>query len=146
MHTAFQIDAFDPFKILIEGDVLKNTRFDGNRIRALGPVNNLDANNNFAGGNFGYYVNLTVGQPKIVAAGQWNASLGYKHLESDAVPDSFTDSDFHLGGTNAQGFILGGQYGIAKNTWVGLRWLSANEISGPPYAVDVVQLDLGSEF
>jgi hypothetical protein len=146
LHAALLINTFDPFQILIEGDVLKNTRFSAGRIRSLVPVNNLDANNNFAGGDMGYYLNLTVGKPKIEAKGDWNASLGYKYLESDATPDSFTDSDFHLGGTNAQGFILGAKYGLAKNTWLGFRWLSANEISGPPYSVDVVQLDLGSEF
>jgi len=146
VHAALQIEAFDPFKLLLEGDVLANTRFSALRINSLGPVNNLDSNNRFAGGNMGYYLNFTVGEPHIVAAGQWNASLGYKYLESDAVPDAFTDSDFHLGGTNAQGFILGARYGIARNTYVGLRWLSANEISGPPYAADVLQFDLNSEF
>jgi hypothetical protein len=146
VHGALQIDAFDPFKILLEGDVLRNTRYNASRIRSLVPVNNLDPNNNFAGGNMGYYLNLTVGQPKIAAKGDWNASLGYKYLESDATPDGFTDSDFHFGGTNAQGFIVGAQYGLARNTWLGLRWLSANEISGPPYGVDLVQFDLGTEF
>ena len=146
LHAAYQIDNFDPFKIVVEGDVLANARYKASRIISLGPVNNLDTNNNFAGGNWGYYLNLVVGQPKITAKGEWNASLGYKHLESDAVPDGFTDSDFHLGGTNAQGFILGAKYGIARNTWLGLRWLSASEISGPPYAVDVVQFDVNSEF
>jgi len=126
--------------------VLKNTRFSATRINALGPVNNLDANNQFAGGNNGWYVNLVVGHPVIAAKGDWSASLGYKHLESDATPDGFTDSDFHLGGTNAQGFILGGKYGLARHTWIGLRWLSANEIAGAPYTNDVVQFDLGSEF
>jgi len=146
LHAALQIDAFDPFKILIEGDVLRNTRFSADRIRALGPVNNLDASNNFDGGNMGYYLNLTVGQPRVTEKGQWNASISYKYLESDATPDGFTDSDFHFGGTDAQGYILGAKYGLARNTWVGLRWLSANEISGPPYGVDVVQFDLGTEF
>ncbi|HEY2346400.1 MAG TPA: putative porin [Xanthomonadaceae bacterium] len=146
LHAALQLDAFDPFKVLIEGDVLANARYKASRIVSLGPVNNLDTSNNFAGGSWGYYLNLLVGQPKIAAKGEWNASFGYKYLESDAVPDGFTDSDFHLGGTNAQGFIFGAQYGLAHNTWVGLRWLSAHEISGPPYANDVVQLDLGSEF
>jgi hypothetical protein len=62
------------------------------------------------------------------------------------VPDAFTDSDFHLGGTNARGFIVGGSLGLARNTWLGLRWLSANEVTGAPYSVDVVQLDLSTEF
>ena len=46
----------------------------------------------------------------------------------------FTDSDFRLGGTNAKGWVIGGNYGLAKNIWFTGRWLSANEITGPPYA------------
>ncbi|WP_242111813.1 putative porin [Luteimonas aquatica] len=146
LHAALAIDAFDPVRILIEGDVVKNTRYDANRIRALGAVNNLGTDNRYDGGDMGYFLNLTVGQGRIAKAGDWNASVGYRYLESDAVPDAFTDSDFHLGGTNAQGFILGGAYGLARNTWLGLRWLSAKEISGPPYATDVLQIDLNAEF
>lgn len=146
LHAALRLDAFDPVTILIEGDAVKNTRFDESRIRARGPVNNLGANDAFDGGGSGYWLNLTVGQPRIAKAWDWNASIGYRYVESDAVPDAFADSDFHLGGTNAKGYVLGGALGLARNTWLGLRWLSANEVSGPPYAVDVFQLDLTTEF
>jgi len=149
LHAALEIASFDPVKVVIEADVVKNLKYDGKRIRALGPLNNFKPNLEplqHDGGDSGYYVNLLVGQPKIAKAWDWNASIGYKRLESDAVPDAFTDSDFHLGGTNARGFIVGGALGLARNTWLGLRWLSANEVTGAPYSVDVVQLDLGTEF
>ena len=66
--------------------------------------------------------------------------------EADAVLDAFTDSDFHLGGTNNKGFILGAQYGLGKNTWLSARWLSSNEIRGLPLSIDVFQLYFNAKF
>ncbi|MBV8800770.1 MAG: putative porin [Alphaproteobacteria bacterium] len=93
-----------------------------------------------------YYANLTLGDPAPRSFGAWNVSLGYKYIEPDAVPDAFTDSDFHLGGTNAKGFIIGGSLGIYDNTWITARYLSANEVYGAPLAIDVAQLDLNARF
>jgi len=92
----------------------------------------------------GWYGTTTFGDPKPRTPWAWNVSVGYKYLEPDAVPDAFTDSDFHLGGTNARGFIVGGSLGLFDNTWLTARWLSANEVYGPPMAIDVVQLDLNA--
>ena len=60
--------------------------------------------------------------------------------------DGYTDSDFHLGGTDAKGFIIGGNLGVAKNAWVRARYISANEINGAPYSVDLLQIDLNARF
>jgi hypothetical protein len=73
-------------------------------------------------------------------------SLNYKYLEADAVVDAFTDSDFHLGGTNAKGWILGVDIGLAKNYWIAAKWLTSNEVSGPPLAIDVLQFDINARF
>jgi Putative porin len=73
-------------------------------------------------------------------------NAGYKYLESDAVIDAFTDPDFGLGGTNLKGYIPGGSLGLADNVWATVRWMSANNIGGAPYAVDVIQLDLNARF
>lgn len=54
--------------------------------------------------------------------------------------------DFHLGGTNAKGYIAGAALGIAHNVNISARWLSSSEVSGPPYAVDVVLVDLNARF
>jgi hypothetical protein len=94
----------------------------------------------------GYQARLTIGYPKISERHEWQAFVGYRYLERDAVLDAFTDSDFHLGGTNHKGFMVGGQYGIYKNTWVSARWMSSDEISGLPLAIDVFQLDLNAKF
>lgn len=78
--------------------------------------------------------------------GDWQVYGAYKRLGSDAVVDAYTDSDFHLGGTDAKGWILGGNYGLDKNAWLSVRWLSANEITGLPLAIDVLMLDLNAKF
>ena len=94
----------------------------------------------------GYQAKLTVGYPKVSERQEWQAFVGYRYLERDAVLDAFTDSDFRLGGTNHKGFMIGGQYGIYKNTSLSARWMSSDEISGLPLAIDVFQLDLNAKF
>ena len=89
-------------------------------------------------------------------AGEWQAFAAYKRLEADSVLDSFTDSDFYLGGTNAKGWLVGASYGIDKNAWLTARWFSADEISPrsttiggtplSPLSVDVLMLDLNTKF
>jgi hypothetical protein len=79
-------------------------------------------------------------------AWDWNVFLTYRYLQTDATLDSIDDSDFHLGGTNAQGYIVGTSVGIARNTWLQLRYFSSETISGPHFGVNQVYLDLNSRF
>ena len=65
---------------------------------------------------------------------------------SDAVVDAFNDSDFRLGGTNAKGYVVGGGVGVAHNVNLVARWLSATEVTGPPYSFDIVMVDLNAQF
>lgn len=132
---------FDPVHITGTVDYVKNLGFDGTQV-ALRQTYNAGA----TPGNVGYMVKLGVGMPEILLAGDWQADVAYKYLESDAVLDALTDSDFHLGGTNAKGFIIGGSYGVDDNTWLSLRWLSTDQISGYPLSIDTLQLDLNTHF
>ncbi|AAZ96313.1 conserved hypothetical protein [Thiobacillus denitrificans ATCC 25259] len=95
-----------------------------------------------------YLVKLTIGHTKFsyVDDHEWQAFVGYRYVERDAVLDAFTDSDFHLGGTNHKGFMIGGSYALFKNTWLSAKWMSSDEISGLPLAIDVFQLDLNAKF
>ena len=74
------------------------------------------------------------------------ALFTFARRRSDAVLDAFTDSDFHLGGTNAKGYFVGGGLSIAKDVDLSARWLSAREVTGAPYSVDVIQVDLNGRF
>ena len=74
------------------------------------------------------------------------ASMAYKYLEADAVVDAFADSDFHLGGTDAKGWIVEYSRGIDENVWLTFKYLSASEITELPFNVDVLQLDVNAKF
>ncbi|MBN1105208.1 MAG: putative porin [Deltaproteobacteria bacterium] len=133
-------DYWFPIHIMLTGDYVKNRGFDVN------DVSRRTGNPNVKEETTGYQVGLTVGYPQTTAFGEWNLSLFYKYLEADAVLDAFTDSDFHLGGTNAEGWILGGQLGVYKNVWLRMRWFGTDEIEGPPLAIDTLQVDLNAKF
>jgi hypothetical protein len=139
LTALWDMAAFDPVHVVLTGDFVKNIGFDRQEIQQR---TGLDLEPKTRG----YHLKLAVGTPVMKKRGDWQFITAYKYLERDAVVDAFTDSDFHLGGTDAKGWIMGGSYGLAANTWLTLRWLSANEIDGPPLAVDVLQVDLNAKF
>jgi Putative porin len=103
----------------------------------------------------GYDVGVIVGRPQLAALGDWRVFALYRYLERDAVLDAFTDSDFHLGGTDAKGFQLGLDLGLSRGAWLRLRYLSADDIDDGdavvmpvdlPLGIDVWQLDLNGQF
>jgi hypothetical protein len=143
-----QVDllTFDPAHVTLTGDYVKNIGFDENEIfRRTGKQYKRETE--------GYHLRLDVGQNSFnsgasveIKPNDWQFSLGYKYLEADAVLDAFTDSDFHLGGTDAKGWIIGGNYALDKNAWVSARYFSADTISGPPLAIDVLLVDFNAKF
>jgi hypothetical protein len=143
---------FHPVHVVLDGEYVVNTAFNRNLMN--GP---LTSNNRapdlapqvpgpFNGGNQGWLGRITVGNKEIKQLWDWNVHAGYKYLESDATLDAFVDSDFGLGGTNLKGYFLGGNVGLSENVWATLRWMSATNIGGTPYAVDVLQVDLNARF
>jgi hypothetical protein len=104
----------------------------------------------------GYQAQVNFGYPTALTAGAWRAVIGYRYLQRDAVMDEFTDSDFHFGGTDAQGYYFVGDYGVADRVWLRLRYLSANEIDGPAgptgtntapkLGIDTLQFDVNTRF
>jgi hypothetical protein len=125
--------------VILTGTYVDNVGFDQAEILAR---TGLD----LAPETSGYLARAAVGMSAIKKAHDWQMFVTYRRLERDAVLDAFTDSDFHLGGTNNKGYVLGGQYGVGKNAWFVARWLSSNEISGLPLGVDVLQLDFNVRF
>jgi hypothetical protein len=95
----------------------------------------------------GYQTEASFGYPLVETPGAWRVLVGYRYVGNDAVIDGYTDSDFHyFGGTNARGYYVAGSYGLANRVWVRLRYMSANEIDGPTFDVDTLQLDLSTRF
>ena len=146
LHGRFDFNNFKPIGVALEGDFATNLSYNKSQVINRSPSNNFDANNQYKGGSNAYLARIIVGTPAIAKRWDWNVSATYKYLDTDAVLAALTDPDFHLGGTNARGFILGGNLGLARNTWLTTRWLSANQVSGPPYAIDILQIDLNVKF
>jgi hypothetical protein len=141
---------FAPTHIVLDVEYIWNTMFNKTLMERLA-INNRGPDvgedpGPFEGGNMGWLARITVGHTKLTQFGDWNVHVGYKYLESDATLDAFVDSDFGLGGTNLKGYFLGANVGLAQNIFATARWMSASSIAGPPYAVDIVQVDLNAKF
>lgn len=133
-----------PYHVVLTADIVKNFGFDEEEItRRTGGVTYLYP---IKERTLGWQLDVMAGWPEIANWGDWQISGGYRYLQRDAVFDAFTDSDFHLGGTDAKGYVLEGKYGIGRNIWLRAKWLSANEIDGPPLAIDVLHVDLNAKF
>ncbi len=89
-------------------------------------ANNLDSDGEVESGANAWMLQFTLGNSlELKREGDWNLFAGYKYIQPDALPDGFNDSSFHLAGTNAKGYFLGGNYGLASNVFATGRWLSS---------------------
>jgi hypothetical protein len=146
--AAAEFSHFAPYVIGVSGEVVKNMAFS-----LPGAAQRLGIYFNDARA-FGVGLRTTVGAQQVRNPGDWQASLGYRWLGSDAVPDAFVDSDLGLGGTNVRGVIASVQYGLARDTNVVMRYLAGQTISSPTvnylnkdrFAVDSLQVDLNVRF
>ncbi len=139
LHAAYDFAQLAPLHFVVTADVVKNIGFDKDDVERRAGVRVDDE-------VLGYQLGFTAGWPRVTKRRDWQVFGAYRYLERDAVLDAYTDSDFHLGGTDAKGWMLGGSYGLLDNTWVTLRWLSSDEIDGPPLGIDTIQVDLNTSF
>lgn len=128
-----------PVDVTVTADYVENIGFDHDDILAR-------TGQDLAEETSGHGLRLAVGRSKIIDRGDWEAFGELRHLEADAVVDAFTDSDFHLGGTNAEGWIAGFSYALRDNLSFTARYLSSNEIIGDPFGIDTLQIDLVGAF
>lgn len=137
---------FEPFQISLVSEWVKNLAFDRASVAAIA-VNN-GGSSGFIGGNTGWMTTLKFGSSVVQDFGDWNASIGYRRLESDAVVDAFNDADFGgvLFGTNLKGLTLMASVAVARDVWIEAHWFSASAIAGPVYKNDLLQLDLNAKF
>jgi hypothetical protein len=142
--ASLDLATFDPLHLILTADYVKNVGYDKDAI--LQRLNGASATNPIDPHTKGYQLKFTDGWPETDKKGRWQVFTAYKYLERDAVLDAFTDSDFHLGGTDTKGWILGGSYGLQDNLWLRLRYLTADPIDGPPLGIDVLQFDLNAKF
>lgn len=152
LTSALDIAVFDPIHVILTGDYVYNLAFDREEIERRAGFTLKD------GKNFGYHLRAQVGYPKVENRHQWNAYLSYRYLGSDAVIDAFTDSDFGLGGTNTKGYMVGLNYGVDRNFWIGARWMSSDPVESfapntgagnsttANYSVDTLMVDFNAKF
>ena len=154
-----QIDEQLPFKIHLSCEYVKNLGFNYDDIVSRANVSglNLQRKTTALQGR----VDLFKGD--LSKPGDWAAWGAMRRLEKDAWVDAFTDSSWHLGGTNYKGWALGGSYAIAPNAWLGFRWQNTrnlengertvnadgtqlDQLSSAPFKVEVIQLEINTRF
>lgn len=145
-NFSYDYAGFAPYHLIANADFAKNIGFNKNSVNSLAVVNNNFDNGVVNDETNAWQIRMDFGWPKVDNAGEWNVFALYKYVQRDAVLDAYTDSDFHLGGTNAKGWVIGTNYGLMKNVWFTGRWLSTDVITGPRYSNDVLQLDLNAKF
>jgi len=145
----FEFPMFNTIRGLVQADYVRNLAYDPARLLANLPgpaVSNFDDAGAYRSGPNAWLAQFTFGFPHPATRGDWNVTAGYRYIQPDAVIDAFNDHDFHQGGTNAKGYYILVNYFFANNAWLSGRWFSANEVYGPPLAIDVLQLELNTKF
>jgi hypothetical protein len=142
LHGAVEATLTRKIPVRLDVDFIENVVFH----RAQVQSRQINVVGDYNPSNTGYYVTLGLGKTAPGRFGDWGAYVSYKRLDTDATVDAFTDSDFHLGGANAKGYIVGGVVGLGGTTAFSVKWLSAQQVTGQPYAVDVLQTDLSVRY
>jgi hypothetical protein len=153
LTLSYDFAQWAPLHVVATADVVKNLGYDKDNILKRTQGAQVERSGGTKSGEdplkertLGYHMMISVGWPVVAERRTWRVYGGYKHLERDAVVDAFTDSDFHLGGTDAEGWYLGGEYALIDNTVLSLRWLSSDAIDAAPFGVDTLQVDLTAKF
>ncbi|NVZ23775.1 putative porin [Pseudomonas costantinii] len=149
LNLAWESELPADFKLRTQANYVHNLGYDEGEMRKRSEgeiVNNIRDGKIESGAN-AMMVQFTLGNAlELQKQGDWNLFAGYKYIQPDALPDGFNDSSFHLGGTNAKGYFLGGNYGLAKNVSATGRWLSSQAVYGQPFDIDVLQLEINTRF
>lgn len=132
--------AFSRYSVAVSGEADRNVGY--NRAQIEEETGDLISSPQ----NKGYVGEVSFGDPTVDRLALWRLAVGYRYVQADAVLDAWTDADFHEGGTNAEGYYVWGLFGVAPNTWIRLRYMSGDEITGPRYGLDIWQLDVNTRF
>jgi Putative porin len=153
LNLGYQTTAMESVVFKSSLDFIKNTGFDLAEInrRTAAPIELAEKTN-------ALQVRAQLSSPKQELRGDWMAFLAWRKFERDAWVDAFTDTTWHLGGTNYSGWSIGGAYYVGPRTSAGLRVTSTRNledgaliggvpnVSSAPLKIDVIQLELNSRF
>lgn len=152
LNAEIDLATFNPVHVILNADYVKNIGYDRDEIANRTGLGDATITNEVIPDEQtdAYKVLLTVGMPDIYKYKNWQAYIGYKYIEADALLDSYTDSNFFQRGTNAKGFLLGGAYGLDERTFIRARFFSAEEIKPrgdlKPLSVNIFNVDLTAKF
>lgn len=139
LATTYVLPVGSRYTFAVDGEASRNLGFDRAEILARTGFDIQPRVN-------GYVGDFSFGDPSPAAAGRWRTTFGYRYVQRDAVLDALTDADFHEGGTDAAGYFLAGDLGLANGVWARLRYLSGKQIDPPLYHVNILQLDFNARF
>jgi hypothetical protein len=144
---------WEPMQVSLVGDFIKNIALDdaamSNLARRDAVVNNRSGGSgNWEGGNIAWYMGLNFGKPLLLfdKRGDWAVGLGYRHVESDAVVDGFSESRFGNGGSNMEGYTIQASMALSKRTWMRAAYMSASQIAGPALQTNVFLIEYHAKF
>ncbi|MDD5585066.1 MAG: putative porin [Candidatus Omnitrophica bacterium] len=99
----------------------------------------------------GYMLGFKIGAEKVEKWADWQARYNYAKLEKDSILDILPDSDRYGGktGTKAHEFMF--DWGLGKNTWLGLDYYYGEQLKGnfgstQSKPAQVLQLDWNLKF
>ncbi|MFA5336751.1 MAG: putative porin [Candidatus Omnitrophota bacterium] len=80
--------------------------------------------------NSGYIAGFKLGAEKLEKWGDWQTKYSYAMLEKDAVLDILPDSDRYGGKTGMRSHEFGIDWGLGKNTWLGVDYYYGWQLPG----------------
>jgi polyhydroxyalkanoate synthesis regulator phasin len=112
-------------------------------------VQNLSLPSSAGGGKSGYDYGIKFGSEKVSGWGQWQTKLSYDTLAKDAWLDILPDSDRYSGKTGMNSYEAILEYGLGKNTSLGLDYYWAEsrmKTNGTTSPAQVLQVDWMLKF
>ena len=145
--VTYRVANFYPVYVDLHADYVKNVAFDKEKIDAR-----IGGGADIPERDTGYQLGFSLGTFDVKHRYDWRVGFTYRHLEGDAALDAFADSDFLLGGTDAEGYMVYGQYGLLDNVIGALKLITADSIDIDPadgffnISTDTVFLDVTARF
>lgn len=163
LSAALNFDQLSPVHVGVTLDYVKNSAFDVADIeRRAGTTAVADLANKTTG----LQARMQLGSRNLEQRGDWSTFFALRRFERDAWVDALTDTTWNLGGTNYQGYSLGGSYAFDRHATLGVRWTSTRNLddgrrflsvptdptsvtgnlSSAPLKIDVIQVEVNAKF
>jgi len=134
ISPALEFSIKEPFKAV--GLDIENMKLFGEYVENLATSDN----------NTGFSLGFQLGNDKISKFGDWQLKYIYAMLEKDAVLDVTPDSDRYSGKTGMRSHEVALNYGLGKNTFLGLDVYRSWSLIGMRAPETLVQVDWNLKF